>query len=192
MSVLKNIKQFIANYFLKQELRSFKSEQKPNKFNFHNIKTVGILFDATNAEDFELVKRYIIYLREYRKRVKAIGFFSTKEIPAFTYSKLEYDFISAKELNFYGKPTSMIAKNFIDEEYELLIDLNVNDHFPLRYISALSKATFKVGKYNEKDTEIYDLMIDADNTKTVKYFLRQVDTYITMINKSETPVDGAV
>lgn len=192
MSVLKNIKQFIANYFLTQELRSFKRDQKPNKFNFNDIKTVGILFDATSAEDFELVKRYIIYLREYRKRVKAIGFFSTKEIPAFTYSKLEYDFISAKELNFYGKPTTMIAKNFIDEEYELLIDLNVNDHFPLRYISALSKAAFKVGKYNEKDTEIYDLMIDADNTKTVKYFLRQVDTYITMINKSETPVNGTV
>ena len=185
MSILKNIKRTISNYFLRQELHAVRKERRPNKFNFNDVKTVGILFDATSAEDFELVKRYILYLREYRKRVKAIGFFSTKEIPALTYSKLEYDFISLKDLNWYGKPTSMVTKNFIDEEFELLIDLNVNDHFPLRYISALSKAIFKVGKYNEKDTEIYDLMIDADNTKTVKYFLRQVDTYVTMINKAE-------
>ncbi|MGQ0827147.1 MAG: DUF6913 domain-containing protein [Bacteroidota bacterium] len=187
--MLKSIKHIIANYFLKKELQALRKERKPNKFSFDAIKTVGILFDATNAEDFEIVKRYVVYLREYRKRVKVIGFFSTKEIPALTYSKLEYDFISTKELNWLGKPSSMVVKNFIDEEYELLIDLNVRDHFPLRYISALSKAAFKVGKYDEKDTGIYDFMIDADNTKTVKYFLRQVDMYITMLNKSEPNIN---
>lgn len=185
MGVFKNIKQFIANRALKQELQGVKKERKPYKFNFDNVKTVGILFDATNTEDYEIVKRYVVYLREHRKKVKAFGYFSTKEIPALTYSKLEYDFFSVKELNWFGKPSSVIIKNFIDEEYDLLIDLNVHDHFALKYISALSKALFKVGKYDEKDTEIFDMMIDADNTKTVKYFLRQVDTYITMLNKVE-------
>lgn len=185
MGFLKNIKKAIGNYSLKKELLAASRERKPNKFNFNDIKTVGILFDATDANDFEIVKRYVVYLREYRKKVKVIGFFSTKEIPALTYSKLEYDFFSGKELNWMGKPTSVVIKNFIDEQYDLLIDLNVHDHFSLRYIAALSKATFKVGKYDEGD-EIYDMMIDADNTKTVKYFLRQVDTYITMLNKRET------
>lgn len=82
-----------------------------------------------------------------------------------------------------GIPGSFVVKNFIDEEFDLLIDLNIHDHFSLKYISALSKAAFKVGKYNENDIEIFDMMIDADNTKTVKYFLRQIDTYITMLNK---------
>jgi len=187
--MFKKIKYILSNYLLKKELQALRKEPKPYKFNFNEIKTVGILFDATSIEDFEIVKRYVVYLREYRKRVKAIGFFSTKEIPALTYSKLEYDFISTKELDWLGKPSSMVVKNFIDEEYELLIDLNVSYHFPLRYIAALSKAKFKVGKYDEKDTEIYDFMIDADHTKTVKYFLRQVDTYVTMLNKTEPNVN---
>lgn len=186
MSILKNIKEGIANHLLKQEMKTRHRERKPNKFNFNDTKTVGILFDATNAEDFEIVKRYIAYLREYRKRVKAIGFFSTKEIPALTYSKLEYDFISRKELNWLGRPSSMVAKNFIEEEYDLLIDLNVQDHFPLKYIAALSKSAFKVGKYDENDVEIHDMMIDSDHTKTIKYFLRQVDIYIAMLNKKES------
>ena len=157
----------------------------PNRFNFSEIKTVGILFDAANPEDFELIKRYVLYLREHRKRVKALGYFNTKQIPPMAYSKLEYDFFSTKELNWFGKPSSVVIQNFIDEDYDLLIDLNINDQFPLKYISALSKANFKVGKYNENEMEIYDMMIDSDNTKTLKYFLRQVDTYIIMLNKVE-------
>ena len=70
----------------------------------------------------------------------------------------------------------------------MLIDLNIHDHFPLKYIAALSKAKFKVGKFNENDIEIHDMMIDSDGTKTVKYFLRQIDTYITMLNKTEIKI----
>ncbi|MGZ4034493.1 MAG: DUF6913 domain-containing protein [Bacteroidia bacterium] len=183
--MFKRIKQSIANRSLKKEMLSLFRNRKPNRFSFEKIKTVGILFDATNSEDYEIVKRYVVYLREHLKKVKVIGFFSTKEIPALTYSKLEYDFFSTKEINWLGKPSSPVVQNFINEEYDLLIDLNIRDYFPLKYISALSKAAFKVGKFDENDTEIYDMMIDADNTKTIKYFLRQIDTYITMLNKAD-------
>lgn len=185
MSILKNIKLSLANRALKQELKSASIVRKPSQFSFDKIKTVGIIFDATNAEDFDIVKRYVVYLREHQKKVKVMGFFSKKEISALTYSKLEYDFFTIKELNWMGTPDSVVIRNFILEEYDLLIDLNIHDHFPLKYIAALSKAAFKVGKFNENDIEIHDMMIDADNTKTVKYFLRQIDTYITMLNKTE-------
>lgn len=185
MSLLKKIKLVISNGYIKLELKDNPRVRVPIRFDFNTIKTVGILFDATNPDDFELVKRYVLYLREHRKKVKALGFFSTKQIPDMAFSKLEYDFFSTKDLNWFGKPSSMVIQNFIDEEYDLLIDLNINDHFPLKYISALSKANFKVGKFNEKGIEIYDMMIDSDNTKTLKYFLRQVDVYVTMLNKVE-------
>lgn len=185
MSILQNIKQTVAGLYLKLELKDHVRNSKPNKFSFNQVKTVGILFDASNPEDFELVKRYIQYLREHRKKVKALGYYPAKRIPDMTYSKLEYDFFSAKETNWFGKPSAMVIQNFINEEYDLLLDLNIQDHFPLKYISALSKASFKVGKYTQKDVAIYDMMIDSDNTKTLKYFLRQVDVYITMLNKVE-------
>jgi len=184
--MLKGIKQYIANNALKKEILSSGRGRQPNQFNFEKIKTVGIVFDATNTEDYEIVKRYVVYLREHLKKVKVIGYFSTKEIPTLTYSKLEYDFFSTKELNWMGTPNSVVIRNFINEEFDLLIDLNIHDHFPLKYIAALSKARFKVGKFDQNDIEIHDMMIDSDGTKTVKYFLRQIDTYITMLNKKET------
>jgi hypothetical protein len=188
MSLIKNIKKFFADNTIKKQL-SEKRIVGPNRFSFVGVRTVGILFDASNPEDYELVKRYVVYLREHAKKVKVLGYFSSKEIPAFTYSKLEYDFFSAKETNWFGKPTTHIIDNFIEENYDLLIDLNIHDHFSLKYITALSKAKFKVGKYKEEDENIYDMMIDADNTQTLKYFLRQVDTYISMMNKPEVSLN---
>jgi len=185
MSIFKKIKETLANNALKKELFARPRKSVSHKFNFDRIKTVGMLFDASNPEDFELVKRYVVYLREHAKKVKVMGYFSAKQIPSLTYSKLEYDFFSSKEINWLGKPTTPIIDNFINEEYDLLIDLNIHDHFPLKYITALSQAKFKVGKYKETDEPIYDMMIDADNTQTLKYFLRQVDTYIVMLNKVE-------
>ncbi len=185
MSIIKNIKLKIANKLLTAEFKAGQKQREGIKFNFNNIKTVGILFDATNVADFELVKQYVVYLREHSKKVKVLGYFNTKTIPTLTYSKLEYDFFSSKEVNWLHKPMTAVATNFINEEFDLLIDLNVKDHFPLKYIASLSKAKFKVGKFIENEIDIYDMMIDADNTQTLKYFLRQVDTYITMLNRVE-------
>lgn len=185
MSLFKDIRLKIANRMLNSELKAKHLQKEPFRFMFDKVKTVGIIFDATSPEDFELVKRYVVYLREFSKKVKVLGYFNTKNTPALTYSKLEYDFFTVKDVNWLYKPNAMVVKNFINEEFDLLIDLNVHDRFPIKYISALSKAKFKVGKYIENEIDIYDMMIDADNTKTIKYFLRQVDTYITMMNKVE-------
>jgi hypothetical protein len=189
MSVLRKIKDFIGNILLQQELKSLGRERKATKFKFEEAKTVGILFDAASAEDFELVKRYVAYLREHNKKVKVIGYFKSSGVPALTYAKLDFDFFSSKEMSIMGKPSPVFVRNFIEEEYDLLIDLNINDHFALKYIAAMSKASFKVGKYEEDDIPIHDMMIDSDHTKTVKYFLRQIDTYITMLNKVEVSLN---
>lgn len=146
-------------------------------------KSVGIVFDATSTEDFDLVKKYITYLREMKKRVKAIGFINQKGIPALAYSKLEYDFFSLKELSWSNIPKSIYVTNFIKEEYDILLDLNLQDLFPLKYISSLSKAKFKVGRKSEHDNPVFDLMIEADISKGLKYFLRNIDTYLFIINK---------
>lgn len=188
--MLSGMKDFIGGILLRRELKSVKQVRKINKFKFENAKTVGIIFDATNADDFELVKRYVNELRENNKKVKVLGYFKSNGVPALTYSKLDFDFFSNKEISLFGKPTPSFIRNFIEEEYDLLIDLNIHDHFALRYVAALSKAIFKVGKFEEEnDIHTHDMMIDSDHTKTIKYFLRQIDTYITMMNKAEVSLN---
>ena len=102
-----------------------------------------------------------------------------------TFSKLEYDFFDKKQLNWYMKPSDPFINNFIEEEHDILIDFNINDHFPLRYIASISKAKFKVGRLSSKTGYIYDLTIDTGTSADLKNFMREVDTYLLMINKRD-------
>lgn len=177
-----SIKDKIGTFFLQKEMLSISRNKA--LFNLKDAKTVGILFDASNKEEFELVKKYVVYLKELKKKVKTIGYFNSKEIPQMVFSKLEYDFFSQKQLNWYNKPSDPFIDNFINEEIDILIDLNLNNHFPLKYIATSSKAKFKVGKYSEKNKTIYDMLIDYSDTKGLKYFMRQIDIYLNMINNT--------
>jgi hypothetical protein len=182
MKILKNTREKIGNCFLKKELQS--TDRTITFKGFQEAASVGILFNATNPEDFELVKRYVKYLRDSKKKVKAIGFFDLKALPEFTYSRIEYDFFSNKELNWYLIPKDDSIINFIQQEFDILIDLNLQDNFPLHYLSALSKAKFKIGKFTDV-LNLFDLMIEVSPDKGVKYFLRNLDHYLLQINSAK-------
>ena len=93
MSILSGMKDYIGGIMLKREVRMLNQVRKINKFKFENVKTVGIIFDAASAEDFELVKRYANELRDNGKKVKVLGYFKSNGVPALTYSKLDFDFL---------------------------------------------------------------------------------------------------
>jgi len=153
--------------------------------NFEQAKKIGILYDATDLEEFEIVKEYAKVIREERKEVKALGFVNEKETQSNQMPTIDLDFFTKKDLNWYHKPGGYIVENFINTEYDILISLNFNDCYPLQYISAVSKAKFRVGKYDEKYKLYYDLMIDLQNNNNLSYFIELVNHYINMINREK-------
>ena len=83
MGIVKNTKKKFGEYFLKKETEGmYRTKQA---INFTESKSVGILFDATVPEDFELVKKYIKFLKDHKKRVRSFGFYNAKEIPTMQY-----------------------------------------------------------------------------------------------------------
>lgn len=183
MSLIENVKMSIGRRMLQKETAGMQRDR--GMFMLTNTKTAGILYEASNGEDYELIRKYVGYLREYGIKVKTIGYFSRKEIPQFTYSKLDYEFFTKKELNWYLKPATSFTDQFVEQDYDLLIDLNTGDHFPLMYLAGLSKAKFKIGKYSNENRVTHDMMIEIGADKGLKYFLRQIDTYLQMINKKD-------
>lgn len=181
MSFADSIKKAAGNYFLKQELSGINRERKVS--NFESARSFGLLFEADDPDNYDLVKKYFKYLKDSRKKVHAIGFFNLKHLPQIEYSKLDYDFFTRKELNWWGKPGEVFVKNFIDEEWDVLINFSLNDSFPLKYIASLSKAKMKIGAHIESNEAIYDLLIRQPEGKSFKFFMRQVDHYLGIINK---------
>lgn len=156
-------------------------------FNMDDAKTIGILYKFKDNEDFDLLKKYVLYLRELKKKVKVLVYYTTKEEPYTQYSKVDYDFFGKKSHGWDGTPSDHILKNFTDEEFDLLIDINDDEELVITHMSVFSRAAFKIGRWSEDDF-YHDFLIDSPADKGLKYFLRQIDTYLQMINKDKKDI----
>lgn len=179
MEAIKKLKVRLAKAFLRKKA---KPKREITFHNFETVKTIGILFNATQIDDWELVKQYIRYLKENGKKVKAIGYFNSPALPEFSYSKLDYDYFCNKNVGLLLKPDISFSESFINNEFDLLVDLNIYEDFPLYYMAALSSAKFKIGKYKNR-SQVHDLMIELEVGKGLKYFMRNIDHYIMKINR---------
>jgi hypothetical protein len=180
MMIFKNI----ARLMLKNKMAAFEKRERNKHFNFSKVKSVGIVFSADNTVQIETVRKYMAVLNNSSKRVSAICFFQDKDFPVLDQSGLLIDIVLLKEVDFWGVPKPSFVEGFIENKFDLLLDLDINGAFPVEYVSAMSKALFKVGRYSENNEGIFDMMIEVDSGKDVHYFIEQIDVYLKMMNKN--------
>jgi len=181
VSFIEDIKTGIGGYFLKKDIANTKRTKAI--MNLSAARAVGIVYNIGDIKEVEMVRKYITHLREMGKKVRSIGYVPSKEMPGNVTTSIDQQCITLKNVNWYFKPAIGFIGSFVEEEFDVLLDLNISASLPLVFIAALSKAKCKVGRYSEKYLSIYDVMIEADEEKTLKYFLQNVDTYMEMLNK---------
>jgi len=181
---IQDVKIRVGEYFLKKESAGIKRSKAI--MNLKEAKTVGILYNAGDINEVELVRKYITYLRDMGKKVRSMGYVALKELPGNVTTSIDQQCFTLKEVNWYCKPAMNFIGSFVTEEYDLLLDLNITMQLPLIYVAAFSKAKCKVGRYSDKYMSLYDVMIETDKEKTLKYFLQNVDIYMEMLNKENS------
>jgi len=176
---LENIKQKVGDYVFKRDLKY--NDRTREVHNLHTAKSIGILYDATDLKDMMLVSEFANELFKTKKDVKALGFVNRNELTHHHMPMLQFDFFFLKDLNWYYKPQNYIIKNFLEKDYDILINLCTSNCVPVKYLAGGSKAKFKVGKY-EEDLSIYDMMIDVKKD-TLSALVTEVKHYLNLINK---------
>jgi hypothetical protein len=177
------IKKQIGQYYFNREHSKFVYPRK--MVNMKDARSVGILYTLDDVQDYDTVSTFVKELQLDRKEVKALGFVKNKNLISRFLPKLSYDFISKKDINWYFKPIHTKVEDFINREFDILIDLNLQDLFPLKYISGMSKALCRVGVYSESNSDFYDLMIEARPGITVNDYLQHINHYLSVINSDE-------
>jgi hypothetical protein len=162
MALLSNLRKFIYD----RALRKYRSTnlQKVSDHHFSNIKSVGIVFDANEAQDREAVMAYVQRLQNSGMDVWPFGFFHTK-IDGVTFP---FDFIDITELSFAKLPKGERIREFIQMPFDVLINLDTRLYPPINYICAASQALFKIGPAHG-NPEHYDLMIETHEQHLNKY-----------------------
>ncbi|MFH1321756.1 MAG: hypothetical protein ABII90_14045 [Bacteroidota bacterium] len=181
--MFKNLRINIGRYLLKKEITYVIRNRAVH--NFDSAHRIGVLYDATNRRTYDRVKDFVQYLKEKKKQVVSLGFINSNDPNQLPKTQLEYRYFTKKELNWCFEPKSIEVKNFIQEDYDVLIDLCIDKCFPIRYICGLSKAKFKVGPSGENSMVYYDLILNIEKRKTLENYIIHLKHYLSIINKKE-------
>ena len=181
MKPLDKIKQSLGRQVLRKNLKNLKRNKSFH--NFNTARSVGILFDATNPENYNTARSFAKFFTERKIRVYGLGYADSKEVMNFYQFYTGFNFFTIKDLSWQGIPTNHNINDFIYEKLDILIDLHLENNFPLEYITAMSKASFKIGP-STPCANHYDFMIDISSNPTADFLCEQIKHYLSIINNN--------
>jgi len=179
VSIIEKIKCKIGRLNLKNKQKNLK--RRVQTHNFNTASSAGILFSPSDQESFDAVKDFLSYLTQNNMKVIALGYYPGQKIPEEYLMLKGINFYCNTDLNWYYKPKNEVVNQFINQDFDILFDLNLNDHFTTEYVGSLSKANFKVGKSSENPYQ--DLVIDINKNQSVEYLTEQIKHYLNILNQ---------
>lgn len=171
MQFIEQIRTRLHYSFLKKELPAHQISR--SSMYLDKANSIGILFDGTEPEDRQVVLNYAEKLKNAGKKVSLLAFFDNK----LKSNDFTFHHFNRLQLDFALRPNSPEVSEFIEKQFDLLLNISNRSVLPLDYIAARSKAKFRVGPFTEK-TFCYDLMIDHSGKNELGAFLQQVIFYM--------------
>jgi hypothetical protein len=186
MKLLDRIKEWMG---IRKLLRELPQDRKPIARNIALSRKVAIVYVVEDEASHNQVRNYVKRLKEELglSNIMALGYSDQKAMPHYLHAKLNFEAICQKDLNWYRIPQGNTVQNFMAEEYEIIIDLTLEDRLPIQYILAKSRARFKVGRWSESNKKIHDMMIDMAGSKSLPQLIQQVHHYLLMVNSKPEP-----
>jgi hypothetical protein len=153
------------------------------KGNINSAKSVGLVWDATDPEGLSALSQFYQKMVERNIDVKIMGVYPGKYLPNKLTAIRYLTCLKKEDINIFYRPVSREAESFINTRFDILIEINFRDLFPLRYISYLSLAGFKVGIFDKtNDNSPFDLMMECNESTDINNYLFQVVHYLELIN----------
>ena len=169
------LKSKIANRILNSKLESVVREKKV--FNLDSAQSAGILWTFDQKKSFDLLETE---LRKAGIKPTGMCYFQMKK----TLIPLDVNGFSRRQTSCWiGIPRAELAKDFIHQKFDILIDLTGQKIFSLVYISALSEAAFKIG-YSENSINYNDWNIEFGEHPDTSQMTEQILYYLKRINKT--------
>jgi hypothetical protein len=175
-SLLSKIKHYYFKKDLQQQIVANSIKRKAHQ----DVKTVGILFDASVQEHREIVAQQAENLRVKGKKVRIFGFFNDKN----PHEGTPYQYFTLKDLDWKSVPKkeATLIADFVKQPFDLLYTYVIGENKIIDYLTAVSQANFKAGYFTETHNES-QLMIDIHESVDLRQLVRQIDHYLAKINK---------
>lgn len=173
----------LQNFLLKRKAK--KSKRKVQVHNLGSAKSALLLYTFKDELREKQIRDFARFLKEEGIKTTSIAFIAKKmkDESKLPKEELTYFYFDKKEVSWLTIPNSTRLKKLMRADFDLLIDLNLEESFPLQWISTLSKASFKVGNEKGYHAESCDLLLGTKEN-TIVALQDQCKLYLNMINRN--------
>jgi hypothetical protein len=169
---LSYLKDFITKKIVKKELSNTVPATAGGK-----VTTVGILFDQTYFHEREALVNELIANGIAPENISILVFKDRiRKNETF-----DYPVFSHKDIKWTAAIDRFEVKEFIQKDFDLLINYYDIEKAALLLVSHLSKAKFKAG-FAAVDKRLHHFMIDT-NAENYKVFSDELFKYLKILNK---------
>lgn len=176
---------FFINILQKKALSDISAEREVKFMPIKDVKNVCFVFDVGEESVSEAVKYLADYLNE--KQIQYSGF--AIDLKQNKHSGFFLDFktqtITKKDLSFIGTPNAQVIDKISKMNPDLYIDFCQNKNYTHDFIVRSSKATFKVGRF-DNDDHPFDLVIGSNKPGYSPLdYIKQVIHHLTSIKSAK-------
>ncbi len=168
----KRIKTKSSQKFLTTVLNS-----RTKNYDSGKIQSVGVIFNYNNFQDYDFFRILLTDLGLSNNRIRFIALLDNENDRPNSWDA----FFSKNDFDWLGHCNNVEVNEFVNLPLDLLISYYKPNSYELNIVTALSKASLKVGLSSE-DLRLHDLILDLDpEDKTT--FRTELVKYLKTLNK---------
>ncbi|MBG6132085.1 hypothetical protein IWQ47_003976 [Aquimarina sp. EL_43] len=161
---------------IKKSAEAYLKERETRSQNISNLKTLAVLIDATQSINIVSLLKLANELGVKSEELKVIGY---KEDQKEIIDDKDAAYYNDKSFGVNGAIKSKSLQDFVDKDFDVLINFYEKNSVELNYVAAASKAKFKVG-FAEVDNRINDLIIGS-TTNDTNLFISELKKYLKIL-----------
>ncbi|MBT8273825.1 MAG: hypothetical protein KJO77_08465 [Bacteroidia bacterium] len=143
----------------------------------NKVESVGVILNNDEFKNLDQMRLMLKNVGIKDNKVKFISFIEDEKSKPNSWDA----FFNPKDFGWKGKINNVELQEFINTEFDALISYFNHDIPELNFVTALSRANFKIGISNH-DPRLYDLIIDIE-TKHLHVFQNEILKYLKVLNK---------
>lgn len=141
-------------------------------------KNIALLFCISTEAEIKEIEEIASTLKATHKNVQIMGYVANKALKIKSESNIQL--LTTEDISWNYIPKTEKIFQFINQEFDILINLCTEICVPLDIVSALSKSTFKVGAFQNNQITIFDLTL-VTQQKSITGFSNELKYYLDKI-----------
>ena len=173
------LKNWIRDFLLKKSCERARKAHEihpRNVTNYQQVNKIGILFHLTEGVDPEPLAQFIRKLEQDHKKLKILTYLETTHSHPY---RFYIDYIQKDDIPWTGKIEEIPKiKQFLDTPFDYLFCIESEPQPVFNIILNKSIANCRVGLFDERRTNLFELMVENPDWQNLSHTLDQMYIYL--------------